>query len=842
MRRAMKVGKGGVWSWLAASRRRAAAIPASIRAVAIAVMASTVLAFIVERFGLLERLELDAFDALVRAIPDKGPDDRLLIVSISASDTARFGHPPSDETLAQVIADIQRHDPSAVGVDLYRHIAYPPGGALLADQFREPNVVGIRFIGTDPSVGEVPAPPDLPRDRISFSDLVIDPDGVLRRALLYVDGEPGFFSFALRTVLVGLPTAAERFSVAEMALRFDEQTVPRLRNFAGGYADADNAGYQTLLRYRSRRQPAEVVSVSDVLDGRLRREQVASRIVLIGEVDASLSDQFYTPYSAALTDADFAMSAVFVQAQIISQLLDLIAGEPAQFRYFSRLGEFAWVAIWALLAALVTWSIRHPVVSLLSLPVVPVTIAVSGWFAISKLFWPPLVVAGLAAALASAIVTSERFLRRTTHDSVTGLRGREAFMRRLRNALAHSGSDPGLAVAFMGIDRLNVINKAMGHAAGDHLLARVSDRLRRGVDDERDVARVGGDEFAVLFRGLDAAAVAERIRTIRRMLAEPLQLDSRRLSVTASVGVAFAGSDVARQAEAVLRDAHTAMYRAKARKEVQLQIYSPDMGDQALARLDLESELLNAVRDHEFFLDYQPIIDLRSGALQGFEALLRWQSPARGLVGPEDFIPILEETGMIVPTGQWVLETACRQAAHWRAAFPRSNLKINVNLSVRQIIEPGLEDLVDRALSACQLPPDALQLEFTESMIMRDVASTHAQMSALRSMGVRLAIDDFGTGYSSLNYLHRFPVDTLKIDRAFIDQITDNEEDRNIVHTIIALGQRLGMTLIAEGIENEVQADTLRVAGCHGAQGFFYSRPLSTQQAGEWLASRSRDD
>ncbi len=748
-----------------------------------------------------------------------------------------LGNPLDDATLAQLIARIRSQAPSAVGVDLYRNIEYPPGADRLAEQWRAPEVVGIRYVGMDPAIGQVPAPAALPRARVSFSDLVIDPDGIVRRALLYVGGDPGFYSFALRSVQIGLAPEHNDFRVADEALYFGQQAIPRLRDFSGGYAQADDAGYQTVLRYWSRRQPAEIVPVSDVLDGRVGHDQIQGRIVLIGQTDASLTDEFYSPYSTGLEDEHFTMSGVVVHAQIISQLLDIAEGRSAQYRFLSRFGEIAWMAMWALLAAWMTWSTRHPVLTLVSVPVVPLLIAVVGWFAVSSLFWPPLIAPGLAALLASVIVGVEKTLRRTTHDEVTGLPGREVFLNRVRAALTPAGGASQIAIAFMDVDRFQVINKAMGHAAGDQVLALLSRRLCSWLGDVRDLARIGGDQFAVLFRNLDASAVEGRVRDMRRMLSEPLQLDSRRLSIAVSVGVAYADRNQPQAPEALLRDAHTAMYRAKARKEVQLETYSADMGDQALVRLDLESELLDAMRDREFFLVYQPIIRLETGALTGFEALLRWQSRGRGLVGPADFIPILEETGMIVPLGQWILEAACRQVAEWRGHALQRDLKVHVNLSGRQINEPGLVDTVRQGLLSTGLEPGALKLEFTESMIMRDVESTHELMTSLKRLGVGLSIDDFGTGYSSLSYLHRFPVDTLKIDQTFVRNLTESDEDRNIVHTIIALGHRLGMTLVAEGIETEAQAERLRQAGCQYAQGFLYSRPLSAEQAAEMMSS-----
>lgn len=829
--------EGGSDPWYGGIRRRIGALPRVTRTISIAVVSSLLTVGLVERSGFLQRFELDAFDALLRSIPDQGLDQRLLIVSVTESDTAQYGNPLNDATLAQLIATLLDKNPGAIGIDLYRNVDYPPGSDKLTEQLRSPQVVGIRYVGSDTETGQVPAPPALPRDRVGFSDLVIDPDGVVRRALLYVGGDPGFFSFALRSVLVGLPPEETRFRVGDEALYLGEQSIARLRDFSGGYAQADSSGYQTVLRYRSRRQPAEIVPVSDVLEGYVRRDQVEGRIVLIGRTDASLSDDFYTPYSPGLIDDDFTMSGVVVHAQIASQLLDIVDGRPAQYSFFSRMGELAWMMMWATLAALITWSMRNPVLALFSLPIIPFIIMLAGWFAVARLFWPPLVAPGLAALIASVIVSVEKHLRRTTHDAVTGLPDRNIFLKRIRSALERSRQDAVIAVAFLDLDRFQVINKAMGHTAGDRLLEMISTRLRSWLGGSRDLARIGGDEFAVLFFGPDAAAIEDRVREMRQMLSEPMLVESRRLSVTVSVGVAYADDKNSQRPEIMLRDAHTAMYRAKARKEVQLETYSSDMGHQALVRLDLESDLLDAMENKEFFLVYQPIIHLQSGALTGFEALLRWHSAKRGLIGPGDFIPILEETGMIVPLGKWILETACRQTEEWRQAHSELDLKVHVNLSVRQINEPGLEQTVSQTLARTGLSPAALRLEFTESMIMRDVESIHQLMTALKLLGVGLAIDDFGTGYSSLSYLHRFPVDTLKIDQAFVKNLTSREEDKNIVHTIVAIGHRLEMTLVAEGIENQQQAEILRSAGCHFAQGFLYARPLPAKDAAELIAS-----
>ncbi len=812
-------------------RGRLSKLPISVRAVGFATVIAFSAVALTEQSGILQRLELDVYDALVRSLPDQAMDDRLLIVAVTESDTVRFGNPLNDATLAQVIEAVRRGNPRAIALGLYRHIEHPPGTELLSEQLNDERVVGMRFVGSDTVNSQVPAPVALPRERVGFGDLVVDPDGVVRRALLYVGGNPDHFSFALRTVLAGFPNLRAQFGVADEAIFFGDASIPRLKTFSGGYARADHRGYQTLLRYRSRRPPAEIVPVGDLLDGRMRPGLIEDRIVLIGTTDLSLADEFYTPYSAALEGRDFTMTSIVAHAQMVSYLLDISSGETTPFIFLPRIGEWAWLFFWTLTAALLSWLMRNPVLSLVSVLVVALSVFLVGWIALLNMFWPPQIAPVMAAFIASAIATIMKYLHKSSHDSVTDLPGRQPFLNRLGKALGKLPATGPIAVALLDIDRFQVINKAMGHAAGDRLLVVISERLRDWLGGESNIARVAGDEFAILFRGIDAESMDEEIRAIRQMLAVPVQLESRTVSMSVSVGVAFVPPDSQPHPEALLRHAHTAMYRAKARKNVQLEVFSPHMGDDALKRLDLESDLLDAAHQQEFFLVYQPVINLQTGVVSGFEALIRWQNERRGLVGPDDFIPILEETGMIVSVGEWILETACQQISKWRQAFPDLDLQVNVNLSGRQIDEPGLEAVIEANLARHRLPPESLQLELTESIIMRDVESTQQLMTAFRELGVGLAIDDFGTGYSSLSYLHRFPSDTLKIDRAFVENLTHNDEDRNIVYTIIALGQRLKMTLVAEGIETAEQATALREAGCQFAQGYFFAKPLVAEDA-----------
>ncbi|WP_248293861.1 bifunctional diguanylate cyclase/phosphodiesterase [Actinoplanes sp. TBRC 11911] len=425
----------------------------------------------------------------------------------------------------------------------------------------------------------------------------------------------------------------------------------------------------------------------------------------------------------------------------------------------------------------------------------------------------------------------EQLRHEAYHDSLTGLANRSLFRERLAGAVERRECGEKVAILFLDLDGFKEVNDSLGHIAGDHLLVQVAGRLRDGVGEPHMVARLGGDEFAVIVEADDARSEAERIAAhILAMLDQPFPVDGRDVQVGAGIGVATAAD--AGDIEQLQRNADLAMYRAKDAGGGVYATYDPRMHDDLVHRLELAADLRLALQRDELVLHYQPTVDLRTGEIVGFEALVRWMHPARGMVPPLDFIGVAESTGLIVPLGRWVLAEACRQAVAWDRP-----LKMAVNVSVRQFDDEDLAATVAEVLSETGMPADRLCLEMTESVLLTDTDENLARIVRLKALGVMLAMDDFGTGYSSLAYLRRFPMDVLKIDRSFVDRLGGASEDEVLVNTIVRLGQRFGMQTVAEGIEDARQLDILREMGCDFAQGYFLSRPLPAAEAGRLLES-----
>jgi diguanylate cyclase (GGDEF)-like protein/PAS domain S-box-containing protein len=412
------------------------------------------------------------------------------------------------------------------------------------------------------------------------------------------------------------------------------------------------------------------------------------------------------------------------------------------------------------------------------------------------------------------------------HDHLTGLPNRALFLQRLHDMIAQGGSEIG--VLFVDLDNFKVVNDSLGHGAGDRLLVVVAERMRRVLRPDDMIARFGGDEFAVTIGspgGAGAArAVAERLAGALRA---PIELDGHQRFVTASFGICSVPAAAA-DPEAMLRDADAAMYRAKELGKARCEVFDTSMRDRAVERLDLEGSLRHAADRGELRLLYQPLVELATGRIVGAEALLRWEHRERGMVMPSTFIPIAEQTGLIVPIGAWVLEEACRQAARWCRERDRE-LSIAVNVSPRQLATPDFAGVVGAALARSGLRPELLCLEITESAVMADPAAATAVLERLKAIGVRLAIDDFGIGYSSLSQLKALlPVDTIKIDKSFVDGVTAEGEDRAIVDAVLRLAGGLGLAAVAEGVESADQVDALLALGCTLSQGFHFARPQTS--------------
>jgi diguanylate cyclase (GGDEF)-like protein len=438
-------------------------------------------------------------------------------------------------------------------------------------------------------------------------------------------------------------------------------------------------------------------------------------------------------------------------------------------------------------------------------------------------------------------VTERRQLERELthqafHDSLTGLANRVLFADRLDHALARGARDGSVVgVLFIDLDDFKIVNDTLGHAVGDHLLMAVADRIAGALRADDTAARLGGDEFAALVENVqDPGAVEETASRILAALAEPIMVDGEPLQAVASIGITT--TPEADTAAELLRQADLALYVAKGAGKGQWRRYQSQLHSAMVERLELRSALDHAVNEGHFLVQYQPIVDLATDEAVGFEALVRWQHPTRGIIAPDQFIEVAEESGLIVPIGRWVLDQALHEVAQWRRLLPRSRSPyVSVNVSVRQFRETGFVDQVRASLDWAGVPPNALMLEITETLLMGDDESIWAELAVLREMGVRIAIDDFGTGYSSLGYLRRRPIDVVKIDKKFIDDIVDDPQQLTLVSGIVGLATSLNLTVVAEGIETSRHRAVLADLGCPLGQGYLYSLPVGATEALTWM-------
>jgi diguanylate cyclase (GGDEF)-like protein/PAS domain S-box-containing protein len=458
-------------------------------------------------------------------------------------------------------------------------------------------------------------------------------------------------------------------------------------------------------------------------------------------------------------------------------------------------------------------------------------------------------IAGSQTDITNHKQAEEQLLHDAFYDALTGLPNRALLTDRLKQVVQMAKRDPSyqFAILFLDIDRFKVINDSLGHMLGDELLMAIAQRLCHCFRPTDTVARLGGDEFVILLEDVnDVSSVTAIADRVQQELTLPFNLDGHEVFTSASIGIALSETGY-ELPEDLLRDADTAMYRAKAQGRARYEIFNTGMHVRALALLHLETDLRRAIATsqlpgdrQEFELHYQPIVSLKTRNIVGFEALLRWQHPSRGFISPIEFIPIAEETGLIIPIGDWVLREACRQMQVWHAEFPmKLPLTLSVNLSSKQFT-PRLIQQIEQVLQDTHLSTRFLRLEITESALMENLESAASLLAQVRSLGIQLSMDDFGTGYSSLSYLHRFPIDTLKIDRSFIKKVDADGEQLAIVRTIITLAWNLGMDVVAEGVETLKQLAQLRSLKCEYGQGYLFSRPLDSQAAGQIIAAQSQ--
>lgn len=425
-----------------------------------------------------------------------------------------------------------------------------------------------------------------------------------------------------------------------------------------------------------------------------------------------------------------------------------------------------------------------------------------------------------------------------TIDWLTGLPNRHSLVVQLQRLIAQRQLDQQqFAVLFVEVDRFSAVNDALGYDVGDQALQTIAQRLQATLGPADLAARLGGDEFVVVLAQVQHAHQAlEHAQRIQEQFSQPMLLADKPIYTSLGIGVTL--GDGQAQAETLLREADTAMYQAKTAGIGQIFLFDRALHAALTERWQLEIDLRGALERHELILHYQPITALPTGQMVGVEALLRWHHPQRGMILPNDFIPLAEESGLIVPIGFWALETACRQFLAWQADHSRSGLQVlSVNLSARQLASPMLIQTLGEIIQRTGIAPAQLELEITESMVIHGLESARAQLDAIKDLGVKLAIDDFGTGYSSLSYLHHFPLDTLKVDRSFVNAMSGGSRNVEIVRAIIMLSQQLAMNVIAEGIETIEEAATLRDLGCDYGQGYHFSRPLTAPDISSWLHS-----
>ena len=440
-------------------------------------------------------------------------------------------------------------------------------------------------------------------------------------------------------------------------------------------------------------------------------------------------------------------------------------------------------------------------------------------------------------------LAEEQLIHEALHDALTGLPNRSLFIDRLGHRLKHKRreKDKLFAVLFLDLDRFKLINDSMGHGPGDELLVETARRLEKSVRPGDTVARLGGDEFAILLEDVtdaaDAAVVATRIQVA---LKESVRVGGQEIVCSASIGIAM-GMTGYEKAEDVLRDADTAMYRAKSQGRARAEVFDTTMHARAVVLLQMETELRQAIERGEFVAHYMPIVSLESGRITGFEALVRWNHPQRGFVSPFDFINVAEEAGLIIAIDRWVLREACRQLKEWQGHFPEGDrLTVSVNLSGRQFRQSDLVDAVTGALRDTGLSATSLAVEITEGVLIDNAEAAGQMLRNLRERGVQIYLDDFGTGYSSLSYLHRFPIDAVKIDRSFVSRIGAKREGHEIVRAIVTLAHNMGMRVIAEGVETGDQLGELRMLKCGYGQGYLFSKPVSAEEIAALVATEPR--
>ncbi len=785
---------------------------------------------IVRQLGNLEFLELAEFDLLMRSRNETELDERITIISIEESDIKTWQQSTfSDHLIAQLLQKLQKDRPSVIGLDIYRDIPQPPGDKYLRSQLEAENVIAIEKIGNQDSVS---APPNVPRERIGFNNFVIDHDGKVRRNFMsFMTKKGSMHSFALQISKSYLNTKS--VEVMPKLLSLEQTNFPSLKADAGGYqlSPSDVWGSQILLNYRSPDKAARQLSFSQIINGDFNPDWIKDKVVIIGYTAPSKKDIFSTPFDVGK------MPGVVIHAHMVSQILSTVLDQKPLFRFLPQWSEYVWIWLCSITGALIVWRIKHPLALGGILTVALVSLWAICWLSFINAVWIPATPAILGLLSTTGVILAYKTFYSSIIDELTGLANREQILALLQQTIAKAKNSE-IAVLFINIDRFKNINDSLSRSTGDRLLILASKRIQNSIRPQDKLARVSIAEFALILFPLKdqdyAIAIAKRIQ---QELAQPFNIKGQEIIVTTDLGIAFYQPGEKIHPEELLRNSNIAQERAHVLGKNQSAVFASRMHSETVAQWQLENDLRHAIEQKEFELYYQPIIELKTKRIAGFEALVRWISPSRGFVSPGEFIPLSETTGLIIPLGDWILHEGCRQMFQWQQEFDFQLLTISINLSSHQF-QADLVQQISEILTESQLPPQCLKLEITESAVMDNVETAIALLHQLKGLGIKLSIDDFGTGYSSLSYLQQFCADTLKVDQSFVRQLESSPKNQAIVDIIITLAHKLDMDVIAEGIETKNHQEILQALNCEYGQGYLFSKPLKSEAATKLLAQQ----
>ena len=785
----------------------------------------------IEQAGKLEFLELSVFDLMMRSRSKTELDSRITVVGIEESDIKTWQQSTfSDRLLAELLAKLQKYRPAVIGLDIYLDTPQPPGNALLLEQLEAENVIAVRKIDR---AGGISAPPNVPLRRIGFDNFLLDPDGKIRRNFMaFQQGDRTIYSFALQMSAFYLD-ARERLKLKPDRFELGETAFGRLQANSGGYqlSVLDVLGAQTILNYRSPGKAARRLSFTHVLSDNFNPDWITGKIIIIGYGAPSKKDVFSTPFEVRT------MPGVVIQAHMVSQIISTVIDGRPLFIFLPQWGEVCWIVLWSISGAVLVWRNEHPL--RLGAGLIAALGVLSGacFLGFLAAVWIPVIPAIIALFITTGVISVYKTFHQSSVDELTGLANREQLIELLQKSVCKPQSS--IALLSIEIERLKTINDSLGKQVGDRLLILVSQRIQNSIRDRDRLARVNTAEFSVVLFSLKDRAYAVAIaKRIQQELAHPYNFQGQELVITTSIGIAFNEPGQSIEAEELLRNSNLAADRARILGKNQYAVFAPQMHSETVAQWQLENDLRRGIEQQEFQLYYQPIIDFKTNRIAGFEALVRWISPTRGLVTPIEFIPLAEATGLIIPLGNWILHEACRQMHYWHQQFDRlPELTISVNLSSHQF-SPFLVKRVAEILSETQLSARCLKLEITESAMIDNLEEAIALLQQLKTLGIKLSIDDFGTGYSSLSYLQQFCADTLKVDRSFVNQIESSVKNKAIVDIIITLAHKLEMDVIAEGIETEEHRAILKSLECEYGQGYLFAKPLSSTEATKLLVQQ----